>query len=50
VETGLSVNYRGNHSAVSPYEAAINLLAVLDGLPPDSTGGFFAYDGSSIEW
>ncbi len=50
VETGLSVGYRGNHAAVSASEAAANLLAVLDALPPESTGGFFAYDGSAIEW
>ncbi|MCD2174250.1 SDR family NAD(P)-dependent oxidoreductase [Rhizobium sp. C4] len=50
VETGLSVGYRGTHAAVSPAEAAANLLAVLNELPPEKTGGFFAYDGSAIEW
>ena len=50
VDTGLSAGYRGNHAAVPPSEAATNLLAVLDALPPESTGGFFAYDGSPIEW
>jgi len=50
VETGLSVGYRGNHAAVPASEAAANLLGVLDALPPESTGGFFAYDGSAIEW
>ncbi|MET3614372.1 NAD(P)-dependent dehydrogenase (short-subunit alcohol dehydrogenase family) [Rhizobium aquaticum] len=50
VETGLSIGYRGNHAAVAPSEAAANLLDVLNGLPPESTGGFFAYDGSAIEW
>lgn len=50
VETGLSVGYRGNHAAVPASEAAVNLLAVLDSLPPEMTGGFFAYDGSAIEW
>ena len=50
VETSLSVGYRGNHAAVPASEAASNLLAVLDSLPPEKTGGFFAYDGSAIEW
>ncbi len=50
VETGLSAGYRGNHAAVSPSEAAANLLAVLDELPPERTGGFFAYDGTAVEW
>ena len=50
VETGLSVGYRGNHAAVPASESAPNLLAVLDALPPEKTGGFFAYDGSVIEW
>ncbi len=50
VETGLSVGYRGTHVSVAPPEAAGNLLAVLDGLPPEKTGGFFAYDGSVVEW
>lgn len=50
VETGLSVGYRGNHAAVPASEAASNLLAVLDTLPPERSGGFFAYDGSAIEW
>lgn len=50
VETGLSVGFRGNHAAVPPSEAAANLLGVLDALPPEKTGGFFAYDGTAIEW
>lgn len=50
VETGLSVGYRGTHAAVTASEAAENLLRVLDALPPESSGGFFAYDGSAIEW
>lgn len=50
VDTALSVGYRGSHAAVSPAEAAANLLSLLDRLPPEKTGGFFAYDGSVIEW
>ena len=33
-----------------PDEAARDLLAVLDALTPEQTGGFYAYDGSEIEW
>ncbi|HWU65089.1 MAG TPA: SDR family NAD(P)-dependent oxidoreductase [Ensifer sp.] len=50
VETGLSIGYRGAHAAVPASEAAVNLLGVLDALPPESSGGFFAYDGSVVEW
>jgi NAD(P)-dependent dehydrogenase (short-subunit alcohol dehydrogenase family) len=50
VETALSAGFRGNHAAVPASDAAANLLAVLDTLPPEKTGGFFAYDGSAIEW
>jgi len=26
------------------------LLDVLEGLTPEDSGGFFAYDGSEIDW
>jgi NAD(P)-dependent dehydrogenase (short-subunit alcohol dehydrogenase family) len=50
VSTALSARYSGRHSAVSPAAAADNLLAVLDGLTPSDSGGFFAWDGQSIPW
>jgi NAD(P)-dependent dehydrogenase (short-subunit alcohol dehydrogenase family) len=50
VDTALSAGFRGNHAAVSPAEAAADLLSVMDALPPEKTGGFFAYDGAVIEW
>ena len=31
-------------------QTAEMLLAVVDGLTPEDSGGFFAYDGSEIEW
>ena len=31
-------------------QTAEMLLAVVDGLTPEDSGGFFAYDGSKIEW
>lgn len=36
--------------ALSPAEAARRLLAVLDGLGPEDTGGFFAHDGTRVPW
>lgn len=32
----------------TPEQAAVNLLAVLDGLAPEDSGGFFAWDGKPI--
>ena len=34
----------------TPQLAATQLLRVLDGLGPDATGGFYAWDGSVIPW
>lgn len=34
----------------TPGEAAQRLLAVLDGLTPGDTGGFFDYSGSKLPW
>ena len=50
VRTDLTAKYAGNHPTVSPDEAAANLLAVIDGLTPADTGGFFAWDGKPIPW
>ena len=30
--------------------AAADLLAVLDGLSPETSGGFWAYDGNALPW
>jgi NAD(P)-dependent dehydrogenase (short-subunit alcohol dehydrogenase family) len=35
---------------VSPDQAAANLLAVIDGLSPAQSGGFFDYAGRAIPW
>ncbi len=50
VATPLTRDYAGRHPTVSPAAAALNLLAVIDGLTPADTGGFFAWDGSPIPW
>jgi NAD(P)-dependent dehydrogenase (short-subunit alcohol dehydrogenase family) len=50
VRTPLTAAYAGSHPTVSPEVAAANLLAVIARLKPADTGGFFAWDGSRIEW
>jgi NAD(P)-dependent dehydrogenase (short-subunit alcohol dehydrogenase family) len=53
VATDLSAPFtRGYDPArvFDPDRAARQLLDVLDGLGPDDTGGFFAWDGSPIPW
>ncbi|MEM9061142.1 MAG: SDR family NAD(P)-dependent oxidoreductase [Pseudomonadota bacterium] len=50
VATDLSSKFAGHRKTFTPDEAAGKLLAVLDGLSPDDTGGFFAHDGSRIVW
>jgi NAD(P)-dependent dehydrogenase (short-subunit alcohol dehydrogenase family) len=50
VRSDLTRAYLGRHPAVAPEAAAGNLIAVLDGLGPQDTGGFFAWDGKAIPW
>jgi NAD(P)-dependent dehydrogenase (short-subunit alcohol dehydrogenase family) len=50
VETGLAPEQRAGHPAVSPAEAAANLVRVLDGLGPADTGGFFDWSGARVPW
>ena len=50
VQTGLSEDFVRARDVFTPSQAAQKLIAVLDGLQPDATGGFFAYDGSRIPW
>ncbi len=50
VETGLAPAQRAGHPAVSPGEAAGNLLAVLDRLDPGDSGGFFDWQGEVVPW
>lgn len=50
VETGLAPAQRAGHPAMSPDEAAANLLAVLDRLTPAETGGFFDWQGKPVPW
>lgn len=53
VDTGLSAPFQGNvpdGKLFAPAQSADYLLRVVDDLRPEDTGGFFAWDGSRIEF
>jgi len=50
VATMLTREYAARHQTVAPEAAAATLLAVVDRLTPENTGGFFAWDGTPIPW
>ena len=51
VESRLSAPFgSGGQPTLSPDEAATKLLAVLDGLTPADSGGFFDQEGRAIPW
>jgi len=50
VNSALSAPFRGGEIGRPPAQAASELLAVLDGLQPEQTGGFWAYDGQRLPW
>jgi NAD(P)-dependent dehydrogenase (short-subunit alcohol dehydrogenase family) len=50
VKTALTAKYVGRRPAVTPAEAAANLLRVIAALRPGESGGFFAWDGKPIPW
>lgn len=50
VETGLTQRYARGYQTVTPEAAAAHLLAVLEGLTPAETGGFFDWQGQPIVW
>ena len=50
VQSALSAPIIGNADATTPAAAARHLLAVLDSLAADASGGFFAWDGQPIPW
>jgi len=49
VQTSFTANYSG-HSMVTPEAAAANLLAVIEGLERDQTGGFYDWAGEGVPW
>jgi NAD(P)-dependent dehydrogenase (short-subunit alcohol dehydrogenase family) len=50
VATPFTADYAGRHRTVSPEEAAGNLLAVIEGLTPGQSGGFYDYAGEVVPW
>ncbi|MDP1618984.1 SDR family NAD(P)-dependent oxidoreductase [Phenylobacterium sp.] len=53
VDTALSAPFQGgvaHEKLFTPDFAAEQLLAVLGGLTPADSGGFFAWDGTSVPW
>ena len=50
VQTNFTRKYLGRHPAVSPHEAAENLLQVLESLTADESGQFFDWAGKKIPW
>lgn len=50
VATTFTANYAGRHKTVPAEEAATNLLAVVDNLSTEQSGGFFDFAGKPIEW
>lgn len=48
VETEFTRKYLGRHPSVPANEAAANLLAVIDGLDTDQSGGFFDWAGKPV--
>jgi NAD(P)-dependent dehydrogenase (short-subunit alcohol dehydrogenase family) len=50
VATQFTAEYQASHTTVAPGAAAGHLLAVLDGLSPAETGGFFDWAGARVAW
>lgn len=50
VQTAFTQKYVGRHPAVPAAEAADNLLAVMDGLTPAQSGGFYDWAGKEVPW
>lgn len=50
VATPFTRKYLGRHPAVSPQEAAENLLNVVGSLTPSDTGQFFDWAGKAVPW
>lgn len=50
VATDLTAKYAGRRSAVSPAEAARNLLAVMSGLTAADSGQFLDWRGARVPW
>jgi NAD(P)-dependent dehydrogenase (short-subunit alcohol dehydrogenase family) len=50
VATAFTEKYLGRHPAVTPEHAADRLVALIDGLGPEHSGGFYDYSGAVVPW
>lgn len=50
VETPFTSKYVARHASVPADQAAARLVAVMDGLTPDQSGGFYDYSGAVLPW
>lgn len=50
VATEFTADYAETHPTVPADKAAQNLLAVIDGLRPDQSGGFLDWSGATVPW
>ena len=50
VETPLTEKYAKGHPTVTPQDAAVNLLNVIDDLTPQDSGQFFDWAGKRVPW
>ena len=50
VATAFTQKYLGRHPAVAPEQAARNLCAVVEGLQPADSGGFFDWSGARVDY
>ncbi|MBT9244581.1 SDR family NAD(P)-dependent oxidoreductase [Gemmobacter fulvus] len=50
VATAFTADYQSGHATVAPAVAAAHLIAVLDGLTPAQSGGFYDWAGKAIPW
>ncbi len=50
VDTALSAPFRGAEIGRPPDLAAAQMLAVIDGLQPEDSGSFVAWDGQRLPW
>lgn len=50
VATDFTAKYVGQNPTVAPETAAANLLAVLNGLTPSQSGGFYDWAGQPVPW
>jgi len=50
VRSALSRPFRGDQIGREPGQAAAQMLAALDGVAPEASGAFVAYDGQRLPW